>query len=476
MFKRKFDKADALTDLDTNTYGERWMSEGVPKFSMPENSMEPRAAYQIIHDEMNLDGNPALNLASFVTTWMEPEAKQIMLESLNKNFIDQDEYPQTQIIHERVISMMATLFNAPKECECVGTSTIGSSEAIMLGLLAHKWSWRNERKKQKKDISNPNIVFGADVHSCWEKFALYFDVEMRIIPMEDNKYTINADDVAKYVDENTIAVGAVLGTTFTGQVDDIAGINNYLVKLKKKKGWDIPMHVDGASGGFIAPFVFPELKWDFRLEQVKSINVSNHKFGLVYPGMGSVLFRDKSVIPEELVFNINYLGGNMANYSLNFSKASSIVLLQYYNFIRLGMEGYSRIMNNIMSVANYIEEKLIETDKFELLTDTKYLPVATVRTKKKSKFDVFQLSEALRGYGWIVPAYTLPANAQNVAVLRMVVKENFSRDMAEMLIENINSCIEKLEAATTGPKKKEKKKTATAKKSKKTQDIKHPVC
>jgi glutamate decarboxylase len=462
-------------ELTGNTYGERWMTEPVPKFSIPERSMEPRAAYQIIHDEMNLDGNPALNLASFVTTWMEPEAEKIMVESLNKNFIDQDEYPQTKVIHDRVISMMANLFNAPDGNKAIGTATIGSSEAIMLGLLAHKWSWRKKREKAKKDASKPNLVFGADVHSCWEKFALYFDVEMRIIPMKKNKYTINADDVSKRVDENTIAVGAVLGTTFTGQVDDILGINDFLVKLKNETGLDIPMHVDGASGGFIAPFVFPDLEWDFRLEQVKSINISNHKFGLVYPGMGTVLFRDESVVPEELIFHINYLGGEMPNYSLNFSRASSIVLLQYYNFIRLGIEGYSRIMKNIMNVASFLEEKLMETGHFKLLTDTKYLPVVAVCLKKKKYgFDVFQLSDALRERGWIIPAYTLPADAQDIAVLRMVVKENFSRDMAESLAEDVEVCIAKLEKASPKKKTAPRKKSSSRKKTKTT--VKHPIC
>lgn len=315
----------------------------------------------------------------------------------------------------------------------------------MLGLLAHKWTWRQRRGD---DSARPNVVFGADVHTCWEKFARYFDVEQRVIPLSPERHIIGPEEVKDQIDENTIAVGAILGTTFTGQVDEIAEIDELLRQVKQEKGWDIPIHVDGASGGFIAPFSYPELKWDFRLEQVRSINVSNHKFGLVYPGMGTVVFRDVSVVPEELVFKINYLGGEMANYSLNFSRASNAVLLQYYNFLRLGHEGYERIVANLMENAGQLEKSLTASGRFELLNDARYLPVVVVRpTDKEGGFDVFELSERLRERGWIVPAYTLPPNAESVAVLRMVVKENFSRDMAEMLGEDIERALAKMGGA-----------------------------
>ena len=441
--------------LNSYTYAGRWVTDEVSKNKFPEKSMDSRAAYQLIHDEMNLDGNPALNLASFVTTWMEDEAQKIIMESLNKNYIDTDEYPQTQIIHDRLMKMMGNLFHSDK---AVGTATVGSSEAIMLALLAHKWTWRDKRKAAGKDFSKPNIVFGGDVHSCWEKFALYFDVEMRVIPLEKDKYIINADDIAPLLDENTIAVGTVLGTTFSGQCDDFIGINDYLLKLKDEKGFDIPIHVDGASGGFVAAFAFPELLCDFRLEQVKSINISNHKFGLVYPGMGTVLFRDESQVPKDLIFHINYLGGSMANYSLNFSKPSSMILAQYYNFLRLGREGYTRILTNIMKIAELLEKTLVETGKFEMLTDggKKYLPVAALMLKDSSQYDVFDISKELRRYGWIVPAYTMPPNAQEISVLRVVVREDFSMDMAENFIDDMKKIINELEQqpARTDIKKK----------------------
>ncbi len=427
------------------TYGRRYFDSTVPRNEIPEGDMSPDAAYQIISDELNLDGNTTLNLASFVTTWMDPQARQLYLDTLNKNFIDFDEYPQTETIHNRVVEMTWKLLNGPKGCIPTGTATIGSSEAIMLGLLAHKWKWKEHMKAKGKDCSKPNIVMGADVHTCWEKFAKYFDVEMKLIPMEVGRYVIGPKEVAPLLDENTIAVGAILGTTFTGQIDDIAGINKLLLKVKKEKGWDIPIHVDGASGGFIAPFVYPEVKWDFRLEQVKSINVSNHKFGLVYPGMGTVVFRDKVDLPEELIFKINYLGGEMENYSLNFSRGASTVLLQYYNYLRLGKKGYRDIMNNIMENAKYLEAALVKTKHFKILNAAKYLPVVAVTLTGKRDYTVFDVSEKLRERGWIVPAYTLPANAEKIAVLRMVVKENFSRDMGELLIADIKRAIAKLE-------------------------------
>ncbi len=421
------------------------MAESVWKFEILEEGMDSRVAYQIIHDELNLDGNPAMNLASFVTTWMEPEAERLLQETANKNIVDQDEYPQTEEIHQRVISMMGHMFNAPESCDTVGTCTIGSSEAIMLGLLAHKWTWKNRREAEGKSTDKPNVVFSADVHTCWEKFARYFDVEMRVVPLKADQFYMTADQVVPYIDENTIAVGCVIGTTFTGQMDDVRGVNQLLLDIKKEKGWDIPIHVDGASGGFVAPWVYPDVEWDFRLEQVKSINTSNHKFGMVYPGIGTVVFRDRSDLPEHLVFNITYLGGSMPNYSLNFSRASSMVLLQYYNFLRLGKSGYRNIMSNIMGNAQYLEQKLIETGHFELLNESKYLPVVVVRLKDRSVSNkvVYVLSDLLRQFGWIVPAYPLPAKADGVHVLRMVVKENFSRDMAEKFADDLNQCWDK---------------------------------
>jgi glutamate decarboxylase len=446
MLSKKI-RHDTLTEhkrfLPT-TYGSRYFTKPVPKLEIPDDPMPPQAAYQIISDELNLDGNPALNLASFVNTWMEPEARQLALDALNRNFIDQEEYPRTKEIHNRIINMLAGLFNAPADAHSIGTATVGSSEAVMLGLTAHKAAWKKRRQAEGKPFDKPNVIFGADAHSCFEKFALYFDVEGRVVPIRKDALILTAEEAAEILDENTIAIGAILGTTFTGQVDEIKEINDLLVQMKEENGWDIPIHVDAASGGFIAPFAYPELEWDFRLAQVKSINVSNHKFGLVYPGMGSLIFRDESDLPKELIFHINYLGGDMPNYSLNFSRGSYPVILQYYNFIRLGKSGYRDIMKSIMANAHYLKRHLLDTGWFDDLNGTQYLPVIALKLKDDSRFTVFQISEILRERGWIVPAYTLPPQADDIAVLRIVIKENFSRDMAEMLVKDIQWALERL--------------------------------
>jgi glutamate decarboxylase len=439
-----------LGELDVNqkqqpsTYGTRYFSQSVPKYEIPEEGMPARAAYRLIQDELNLDGNPSLNLASFVTTWMEPEARLLIQDNLHKNFIDQDEYPKTAEIQNRVVNMISRLFNAPEDAESLGTSTLGSSEAIMLGLLAHKWSWRKRRQSQGKPCDRPNIVMGIEVHTVWEKFARYFDVEPRLIPMTPTRFTFTAEEVVKHVDENTICVGAVLGTTFTGQADPIKEINDLLLEVKESKGWDIPMHVDAASGGFIAPFAYPELEWDFRLPQVKSINTSGHKFGLVYPGIGWLVLRDKSDLPEELIFEINYLGGEMPSYTLNFSKGSSMMLAQYYNLLRLGKSGYRDIVKNMFENAHYLTSYIEEKERYELLGTAKYLPVIVGRLREEESFSAFDISKKLREKGWIVPAYTLPPNAEGVAVLRVVVKENFSREMAEALAQDAADAYDEL--------------------------------
>ncbi len=441
----KLKKSEKEHSNNTTPYGSRYFDKSIPKYELPEDGMPADAAYQLIHDELNLDGNPALNLASFVTTWMEPQADKLIMESIDKNFVDNDEYPQTEKIQERAVNMLARLFNAPEECLSIGTATIGSSEAIMLGLLAHKWTWRERRKAEGKSYDKPNIVMGADVHTVWEKFARYFDVELKLIPLREDLFTITAEDVAEEIDENTIAVGAVIGTTFTGQMDPIKEINEMLLNIKDENGWDIPIHVDGASGGFIAPFLYPDVLWDFRLEQVKSINVSGHKYGLVYPGVGWLIFKDKADVPDDLVFNINYLGGNMSNYSLNFSKGSSTIIAQYYNFLRLGFNGYKDIMDIMSFNAKYLAYELEKSGKFEVINKDVYFPLVTVRLKD-ADFTVFQLSEKLREKGWIIPAYTLPKNAEDIAVLRMVIKENFGRDMVECLLNDIMEEYKKLES------------------------------
>ena len=426
-------------------YGNRFLLEPAPDNALPEHGMRAVDAMRLIGEELVLDGIPERNLATFVTTWMEPEAQRIIAENLHRNFIDHAEYPQTAEIEQRCIRILASLFNAPGET--TGARTQGSSEAIMLGALSLKWKWRQRREAAGKDTSRPNLVFGADVHVVWEKFCRYFDVEPRIIPLQPDKYTIGAEDVEPHVDENTIGVAAVLGTTFTGHRDDISGINNLLVRLRDERGLDVPLHVDGASGGFVWPFLYPDSEWDFRLEQVRSINVSGHKFGLVYPGIGWVVFREKSDLAEDLVFYENYLGKTDATFTLNFSTGSAMVLAQYYNFVRFGHDGYRYIMQTMQANARALAKRIADIGEFRLIghEGAEQLPLVAFQLTDGHDYDEFDVASQLAAErGWMVPAYKLPPNADHVTIMRALVKLTLGHSLASKLADDIAEACETL--------------------------------
>lgn len=419
-------------------YASRALNTPVPKYHMPKEGVTPEVAYQLVHDELMLDGNARMNLATFVTTWMEPAAKQLMTETFEKNMIDKDEYPQTAELEKRCVNILADLWNAPSEKQAIGTSTIGSSEACMLGGMALKWKWRERQKKSGKPTDKPNMVMGINVQVCWEKFCRYWDIEPRFVRMEKGRYHLTAEEAVKLCDENTIGVVAIFGSTFDGSYEPVEEISKALDRLENETGLDIPIHVDGASGGFIAPFIQPDLVWDFRLARVKSINTSGHKYGLVYPGIGWVVWRDEEDLPKDLIFNVNYLGGEMPTFAINFSRPGNQVIAQYFNFIRLGKEGYRKIQQNSQDTAVFLSSSIAKLGPFELISEGKDAPVFAFTLKDQIKnFSVFDLSERLRDRGWLVPAYTFPKNVENIAVLRIVVKENFSRDLAELLLEDI---------------------------------------
>lgn len=424
------------------TYGSRNLKEPIPKYIVPKREMLPRHAYDLIHDELMLDGNARLNLATFVTTWMDPEARQLMKETFEKNMIDKDEYPQTAEIEERCVNMLAHLWHSPKASNTIGCSTTGSSEACMLAGLAMKWRWRERRRRQNKPTDKPNMVMGINVQVCWEKFCRYWDIEMRQVPMEEGRYTLNAEEAVKLCDENTIAIIGILGSTFTGEYEPIKEIDHALDKLNAKTGWDIPIHVDAASGGFVAPFIQPKLVWDFRLKWVKSINASGHKYGLVYPGVGWVVWRDKEELPDDLIFNVNYLGGQMPTFALNFSRPGNQIIAQYYNLIRLGYDGYRRIHQSSQDVAMYLAREIEKLGPFELLSDGSDLPVFAWKLKEPANFSLYDLSERLRYNGWLVPAYALPNNLTNTVIQRIVVKEGFSLELANLLLRNIRAALD----------------------------------
>ncbi|WKG12343.1 glutamate decarboxylase [Nocardia sp. PE-7] len=431
-------------------YTGRLSMNPVPALRMPADSMDPDVAYRFIHDELMLDGSSRLNLATFVSTWMDPQAEKLMAETFDKNMIDKDEYPATAAIEQRCVCMVADLFHAEglrddDPTSATGVSTIGSSEAVMLAGLAMKWLWREKVGDGWKGRT-PNMVMGANVQVVWEKFCRYFDVEPRYLPMEKDRYVITPEQVLENVDEDTIGVVAILGTTFTGELEPISEICAALDKLAADGGPDIPVHVDAASGGFVVPFVHPELVWDFRLPRVVSINVSGHKYGLTYPGIGFVVWRSPEYLPDDLVFRVNYLGGDMPTFTLNFSRPGNQVIGQYYNFLRLGRAGYGQVMHSLSQTARWLGDQLRKSQHFEVITDGSAIPVISFRLSGNPGYTEFDVSEALRAYGWQVPAYTMPDNATDIAVLRIVVREGFSADMARALSDDMTTALGHLDA------------------------------
>ncbi|KAL7815728.1 glutamate decarboxylase [Trichoderma gracile] len=436
-------------EFTTSVYGSQFAGQDLPKHSMPAGAMPRDVAYHMIKDHLSLDNNPKLNLASFVTTYMEDEAEKLMTEAFSKNFIDYEEYPQSADIQNRCVNMIGDLFHAPRGGDSIGTSCIGSSEAIMLAVLAMKRRWKLRRQAEGKPTDRPNIIMSSAVQVCWEKAARYFEVEEKYVYCTETRYTIDPEEAVALIDENTIGIAAILGTTYTGHYEDVKGINDLLVE----KGLDVPIHVDAASGGFVAPFVLPDLEWDFRLPQVVSINVSGHKYGLVYPGVGWVVWRSHEYLPQDLIFNINYLGAEQSSFTLNFSKGASQVIGQYYQFIRLGRRGYESIMSNLTRTADYLTDVLEKSLGFVIMSERQGqgLPLVAFRFKtaqeggKQRHYDEFALAHHLRSRGWVVPAYTMAPHTNEMKMLRVVVREDFSKSRCDLLIHDIKLCVAMLE-------------------------------
>ncbi len=418
----------------------------IPRYELAAGELPPDVAYQIVHDELMLDGNARMNLATFVSTWMEPQAEKLMAECFDKNMIDKDEYPQTAELELRCVDILGRLWHAPGAAAATGCSTTGSSEAAMLGGLALKRRWQRSRAAASKPADRPNLVMGINVQVCWEKFANYWDVEMRLVPMEGDRFHLNGEEAVKLCDENTIGVVAILGSTFDGSYEPVEEICRALDELQARTALDVPVHVDGASGAFVAPFVDRELVWDFRLPRVASINASGHKYGLVYPGVGWIVWRDAEALPEDLIFWVNYLGDNMPTFALNFSRPGAQIVAQYYNFLRLGFGGYAAVQQYARDVATSLSAQIRELGPFELITAGDELPVFAFKLGDGiDNYSVFDVSNALRERGWLLPAYTFPKNREDLAALRIVVKRGFGHDMAGLLVEDIKRQLPRLQ-------------------------------
>ncbi len=410
--------------------------ELLPIRRLAERGISETAAYELISSELLLDGQARLNLATFVTTWMPSTAARLMADTADKNMIDKDEYPQTAALEARCVNILADLWSSPESENATGCSTTGSSEAAMLAGLALKWRWRERRRAAGRPSDRPNLVTGANVQVCWEKFCRYWDVEPRLVPMEGDRYHLDAAEAVARCDENTIGVVAVLGSTFDGSYEPVSEIVGALDRLQADTGLDVPVHVDGASGGFVAPFLQPELEWDFRLPRVQSINASGHKYGLVYPGVGWAIWRDKAALPSDLIFDVNYLGGHMPTFALNFSRPGSEVVAQYFMLASLGREGYRRVLENAQQVAMHVSSRIAGMGPYELISDGGELPVFAFTLKPEiENYTVFDVSDRLRQSGWLVPAYTFPENRQDLSVLRIVVRAGMNLEMAELLLD-----------------------------------------
>ena len=438
------EKDNVREELMDDIYASPDLSVKLPKYKFPDKMESPRNVCQAVHDELMLDGNSRQNLATFCSTWVEPEVHQLMDECIDKNMIDKDEYPQTAEIEGRCVHMLSDLWNAPDVNNSIGCSTTGSSEAAMLGGMAMKWRWREKMKALGKPTDKPNLICGP-VQICWHKFARYWDVELREIPMENDRLIMTPEEVIKRCDENTIGVVPTLGVTFTCQYEPVKAVADALDKLQEETGLDIPIHVDGASGGFIAPFCDPDLEWDFRLERVKSINASGHKFGLAPLGVGWVVWRDAQDLPEDLIFWVNYLGSNIPTFALNFSRPGGQIVAQYYNFLRLGREGYKGIHDACYETAAYIADQIDQMGPFKVIYNGRGgIPALcwSLKDGLETGYTLYDLADRLRSRGWQVPAYSMPAHREDLVIQRIRVRHGVSRDLGDLLVADIKRCVQ----------------------------------
>jgi glutamate decarboxylase len=439
------------TEAADDIYASVELSKALPKTKFPELEQNPRNVFSAVRDELMLDGNSRQNLATFCQTWIDDEVQELMALSIDKNMIDKDEYPQTAEIEQRCVNMLADLWNSPQASTTLGCSTIGSSEAAMLGGLALKWQWRKRQQAAGKSTDKPNLICGP-VQICWHKFARYFDVELREIPLQGDRLIMTADEVIKRVDENTIGVVPTLGVTFTCQYEPVKAVSDALDKLQADQGLDIPIHVDGASGAFLAPFCAPDIEWDFRLPRVKSINASGHKFGLAPLGAGWIVWRQAQDLPQELIFNVNYLGGNMPTFALNFSRPGGQIIAQYYNFLRLGREGYAKVHNACYETAQYLASEIAQMGPFEILFDgdsQQGIPALCWTLKDghdTEGYTLYDLADRLRARGWQVPAYSMPAHREDLVIQRILVRHGVSIDLASLLLADMKRALEHFRA------------------------------
>ena len=425
--------------------------EGMPVAQFGRQPVAPQVAAEMIREYLSTEGNAHQNLCTFVQTYMEPEAVQLMSETLEKNAIDKDEYPMTADLENRCVAMLGSLWHARAEEKPMGTSTVGSSEACMLGGLGMLFRWKKLAKAAGVEVYSerrPNLVISSGYQVCWEKFCRYWDIEMRCVPMDEKHLTLNLETVMDHVDEYTIGIVAILGITYTGRYDDVAGLDALVGEYNLKAAVPVRIHVDGASGAMVAPFIEPDLKWDFRLENVWSISTSGHKYGLVYPGIGWVLWRSAKALPEDLIFWVSYLGGEEATMVINFSRSAAQIVAQYYVFMRNGFEGFKEIHQRTMDVAHYLVDEIKGMGIFEMLEEATEIPILCWRLADAGNvpWTLYDLDDRLRMHGWQIPAYPLPPDMEDVTCQRIVCRADLSMALAMKFVRDMKSEIAHLDS------------------------------
>ncbi len=423
-------------------FGSLYTDHQLPHTKLAYSSIESNVAFNLIYEELELETNEKQNLATFCQTYMEPEADLLIKTSLSKNAIDKTEYPKVTDFENRCLKIIEHLWHGENT---LGTSTIGSSEACMLAGINMKKRWQ----KANPNLTKPNLIISSCYQVCWEKFAVYFDVELKIIPISKYNISLDIDAALNLIDENTIGIVAIAGVTYTGLIDDIKYLDTQLTKYNSTANFKLYIHVDAASGGLYLPFIKPDIIWDFRLNNVISINASGHKSGLTYPGIGWILFKNNLHVEQEILFDVAYLGGSVSTMGINFSHSASHIVAQYYNFSRFGFSGYKKIHQKTHDVAKYIYTELKKLNIFSFINHAENMPVLCYSLKENVNFNLYALSDELLKNSWQVPTYELPCNLEKITIQRIVIRADLSFEYAQNLINDIKNAVVKLEKNQT---------------------------
>eukprot|EP00511_Aplanochytrium_stocchinoi_P009187 CAMPEP_0204863496 /NCGR_PEP_ID=MMETSP1348-20121228/3354_1 /ASSEMBLY_ACC=CAM_ASM_000700 /TAXON_ID=215587 /ORGANISM="Aplanochytrium stocchinoi, Strain GSBS06" /LENGTH=570 /DNA_ID=CAMNT_0052013835 /DNA_START=95 /DNA_END=1807 /DNA_ORIENTATION=+ len=463
-------------------YASRVCDESLQDDRLVEVGFPARYCLREVEDMHSLDFSQNLNTSSYVNVVAEPEEEEVALMGLKVNLADQTVYPASFRMHNKCVNIVANLWNCPKPKDFdnnggtyAGAGTVGSTEACLLSGLALKFRWRKwyARKYNKSEEEvlsiRPNLVISTLYQAAWEKLFKYFDIIPKFVRPSYKEMKIDPEKVGALIDEHTMGVVCIMGNHYSGHYDRVDLVDAIVEKVNKEKGLEVGIHVDAASGGFVAPFQEYLPPWDFRLKNVMSISASGHKFGEAVCGTGWLVWRQKERLAEHVAISVSYLGGHADSYTLNFSRPAAGLYSQMYKFFRLGREGYTQITENMMAVAKYIRDEIKGmkgedgvTPLFEILDDGDKgcLPVvaAMLNPDLHLPFDDVDLQYALVQGHWYVSGYAMafehPTQKTQLALFhdqvssktmfRIVVKSNLTIRLAEHLVETFHGAIKYL--------------------------------